>query len=288
MKKKLFVLSDDPMGFSLIELLTVMAIITLLLGLLVPSFAAVRRFATDTSQRAGLASIGASLTAFRNDYGDYPPSAFRVPGGYCGAQKMTEALLGRDLLGFHPKSLWKPEDDVYDSTSSTNLAERKGQYIEGINAFMGQDLFTQPDSMPDAMWVQLAGSYFFCDVYKKVSVRLLDGQRVRAGTPILYYRANESSNTLSFKIAPSDRIYSHADNAAVVEAADFSEDRLLGQHPLGRPEPDNEFEYFYNYIADPRVKAAIYPYRPNSFLLVSAGFDGKYGTADDVCNFGIR
>jgi hypothetical protein len=29
-----------------------------------------------------------------------------------------------------------------------------------------------------------------------------------------------------------------------------------------------------------------YPHRPDSFILISAGLDGLYGTADDITNFG--
>ena len=41
-------------GFTLVELLTVLAIITMLVGLLVPSMATVRRFARETKQKAQL------------------------------------------------------------------------------------------------------------------------------------------------------------------------------------------------------------------------------------------
>jgi hypothetical protein len=30
------------------------------------------------------------------------------------------------------------------------------------------------------------------------------------------------------------------------------------------------------------------PFRADTFILISAGWDGEYGTADDICNFDWR
>jgi hypothetical protein len=45
---------------------------------------------------------------------------------------------------------------------------------------------------------------------------------------------------------------------------------------------------FYSYIRDPKVLARAWPYRPDSYILISAGPDGLYGTNDDIRNFGRR
>ena len=75
-------------GFTLIELLLVLMIITLLVGLLIPSLAMVRRIAKETKQKAQLAGIDMALLAFKNDFGYYPPSNVNPgtgPGNYyCG------------------------------------------------------------------------------------------------------------------------------------------------------------------------------------------------------------
>jgi hypothetical protein len=65
-------------------------------------------------------------------------------------------------------------------------------------------------------------------------------------------------------------------------------------HKLG--DTTNSYEFFYGnpaatppvigYIQDPKVTARPWPYRPDSYLLISAGADGLYGTPDDICNFG--
>jgi hypothetical protein len=36
---------------------------------------------------------------------------------------------------------------------------------------------------------------------------------------------------------------------------------------------------------NPKITAKLTPHRPNSYLLISPGYDGEYGTADDITNF---
>jgi hypothetical protein len=103
------------------------------------------------------------------------------------------------------------------------------------------------------------------------------------GTPILYYKANTASKVLD-ATNPDTSIYNFRDNfplvslGAVADAAKPVSQRR--QHPLA------DINYFYNYILDPKVQARAWPHRPDSYLLISAGADGLYGTKDDICNFG--
>ena len=107
-------------GLTVIEILVVVGIIALLVGMLLPAVHTVQKMAKETKQKAQFTSIDLGLAAFKSDYGDYPPSNWSnpaLPGSpqdYCGAQKLSEALLGWDLLGFHPDS-----------------GQRKGQNEEG-------------------------------------------------------------------------------------------------------------------------------------------------------------
>jgi len=98
-------------GLTIIELLIVLGIIALLTGLLVPALSVVKKMAKETKQKAQFATIELALAAFKNDEGDYPPSDWALPpnpgSDYCGSQKLAEALLGWDLLGFHPNSAWR-------------------------------------------------------------------------------------------------------------------------------------------------------------------------------------
>ena len=274
-------------GFTLVEMLTVLAIITILVGLLVPSLTMVRRVAKETKQKAMLASIEVAITAFRNDHGDYPPSWYDVDApeneGYGGGQKLTEALLGRDLLGFHPLSQFDLADGVYDGTPE-NLATRRSSYLEATSLtavsvgslyarVFGPSFPLHPDSI------------LICDVFGREKVSMPDGTLVKAGAPVLYYKANPNSRIYNGVAPAEDRIYDMWDNIDII-GAQFA--LTLQQQPL------QQLDFFYGnpptipfgYIQDPTVTAMQWPHRPDSYLLVTAGYDGIYGTADDITNFG--
>ena len=108
-------------GFTFVEILIVLGIIAILVALLIPALAAVRNMAKETQQKAQLATIEMGLTAFKNDYGDYPPSDWTLNGApamngdYCGAQKLAEALVGWDLMGFHTNSAWRADGEGKNS-----------------------------------------------------------------------------------------------------------------------------------------------------------------------------
>ena len=81
-----------------------------------------------------------------------------------------------------------------------------------------------------------------------------------------------------------ERIYDFFDNQSIVRLGRMNDGK---EHPFFT---DAEF-YFYSEsgILDPRAMAASgidWPYRPDSYILISAGADGLYGTNDDITNFG--
>jgi prepilin-type N-terminal cleavage/methylation domain-containing protein len=105
----------EKSGLTVIEILVVVSIIAILVGILIPSLRMVQNTAKAVKQQAQFTAIDLGLAAFRGDYGDYPPSNWwnpAIPGtpqNYCGAQKLAEALLGWDLMGFHPNSAWRAD-----------------------------------------------------------------------------------------------------------------------------------------------------------------------------------
>ena len=282
-------------GVTLIEMLTVIGVIAILLGLIVPSLSMVRRIARETKQKAQLTTIALALEAFKNDYGDYPPSVgweyTTPPAGspldYCGAQKLAEALLGFDLLGFHPDSLWDAAGNAYGLPPSiVNLQERRGPYLElaTANAFTLYDLFVADGVLLDVDPLN-PDRFLICDVFGVKKVTLANGETVKAGTPILYYRADTSSKRMEEDEADpftGGGIYDYRDNAFLVGLGKIIKPRETPiAHPLWQ-----SIEYFYEYIQDPKVTATDWPYRPDSYILISAGADGEYGTTDDITNFG--
>lgn len=289
-------------GLTLVELLTVVGIMALLVGLLIPALSTVHRIARETKQKAHLVAVELALTTFKNDYGEYPPSDWTpVPmkGDYCGAQKLAEALLGRDLLGFHPRSNWSATDLTWYPNPTTmdsalfeaNLKQRKELYLElsNANAFrLGNISLLKPGLYPDTSPLA-PDTFVLCDVFGARNVLLTNGKIVKAGAPILYFKANSSEKTIQ-------AIYNINDNDAIVA---LKEQMDVRGHPFGSgpfyPPYKNRLEFFYGnpdpatgiigYIQNPKVAARPWPYKSDSFILISAGADGIYGTPDDIRNF---
>lgn len=288
------------------ELLTVIGIMAMLVALLIPAVTAVRLTAKKVTQKAQFASIEMGLTAFRNDYGDYPPSNWWDPAppfgtqrDYCGAQKLSEALVGWDLMGFHPKSDFRANGAndaglfVYNPNDAVLMAQRKGPYLELASA----SVFRLGDISPDkpGLFIDTAllapDTFVLCDVFsvKKITFRkpgISETTTQHAGTPILYYRANTSSKSIVPTGSPGnyqDQIYNPRDNFPLInlgKLADWNKPSAARRrHVL------EDFNFFYEYIRDPKITARPWPYRPDSYILISAGPDGEYGTADDICNF---
>jgi type II secretory pathway pseudopilin PulG len=293
-------------GLTLVEILTVIAIMATLVALLTPALNTVRRMAKEAKQKAQFTTTALALETFKNDYGDYPPSdGWNYTTGrslnYCGAQKLAEALLGWDLMGFHPKSAWRADgldveggSGTYDpagarpDTNQNNvpdtLEERTGSYLEvgTANAFRlgGEEgLFSNTGD--------LAGNRFvLCDGFgvKKIAItNPLESNKsttFNAGTPILYFKADPSSKHIS--VPENYSIYKIGDNRELIRLGRVKDGR---QHPFYQPE---HFSNFWTYIMDPKASTSArpWPYRPDSYILISAGADGLYGTSDDIRNFG--
>ena len=262
-------------GFTIVELLAALGIIALMVGLLIPALSMVRRTAKETKQKAQFTTISLALTTFKNDYGDYPGSDWALGSDYCGTQKLTEALLGWDMLGFHPKSDFRSNglnDDgvfIYDVDNPVFFDQRRGPYLElsTTNAFRLGNIFNNTAPLAPNPFV-------LCDAFGAKKVMLANGKTARAGTPILYYRANTSGRTIR-------EIYNVLDNDVIVNIKQSADGK---RHPLA--DTGTQYQYFYDYITDPKISARPWPYRPGSYILISAGADGLYGTSDDIRNFG--
>jgi hypothetical protein len=323
---------NNRKAFTIVELLTSIVIIALLLGLLLPSLARIRRSAKEAAQKVQIATIETALEAFKQDYGDYPPSNWPDPQppppplrfDYCGAQKLAEALLGWDLMGFHPKTGWRADGldallgrSSYDPPPRTRftptgqpetLLERKGPYLDvaKANAFKLGDLFNFSAYNPANPLAP--NTYVICDVFGVRKVKVASGQTVKAGAPILYYKANTNSKTIDPNVIPpanmQDRIYDYRNNSPLIQLRKLTANGNPGlSHPLGYSPGNNDYPVFYSDqynlnlgpsfggsgiqygIRDPKVTQNVWPYNPDSYILISAGYDGFYGTADDIHNY---
>ena len=297
--------SKKTSAFTIVELLTVMGVIAILISLLVPALNLVRDYARELQQKAQFHSIEVAMDMFvtESGYGTYPPSTDNSDNtfllavetiSYGGAQKLAEALVGWDLMGYHPDSLFMSDGGdesasvpptVYDTTTNLrqNLEERKGPFIdlENANAFMMGEIYPTVTAPLDT-------TYVLCDVYAK---KRHAGKKT--GMPILYYRAKTENieQTHDQVLPPStatvgieDDIYYYRDNMYLL-ALGTPDGKAHILDGSDSPGIGGDHERFENVILNNQITTMRRPYRANSYILISAGKDGIYGTGDDLTNF---
>ncbi len=280
-------------AFTIVELLTVMSIIIILISLLLPSLNAIKRFSRTVLQKNQFRNIGSGLQIYESDFDEYPDSDADDADGvaYCGAMKLCEVMAGQDGLGFHLDSrltisgLDSPGGtDLYPSALSPpysdaeleNLRSRK-EYLERKDTQICSldDLYDTPTGFTYTSDVAL-----LCDVFR--SARNKDTGR-RMGMPVLYYRA-DASRMLHDANTPNitDNIYNYEDNQDFLKLGVPPSGSTA--HPLYTGVGSVAGQVFYENTLDedspiPR------PHNKDSYILISAGGDGIYGTIDDVYNF---
>lgn len=331
-------------GFTLVELLTVVAIIMLLIGILVPTLSRARQQAKATATRAIMKAAGSGLDLFKNENprecrgGEgYPSSAMsddpteQNEQMLFGAQWLVRYLMGKRLDGYVPRR----------NVPRTVLALGE-EYFEQAYWYPPEPGGTIPDdwSPPETV-----GPYLDRDRVRLEAPKNLDSAPVAGNYPpdtddktfeapvildnfefpILYYAANTRLQRKMKGSAPvagyndalvdptASGVYAHADNGLFTgllggdpefEPWDFAGIGETGFHKLanfgtwtsadGLPTVPADFENadniytFPNYILNKAVyesSASLVPYRPDSFLLISPGPDGIYGSEDDVTNY---
>ncbi len=296
-------------GFTLLELLVVIAIIMMLIGILVPGMQALKRLSKSLQQKSMFHSLEIGIELFSKDFGDYPESK-RVKNSsddiyYCGAQHLAEAMSGRDGAGYEPAQsnrwYWPGEapaaDDLY-GTSAASLNRRKKSYIE-----LKETGLYVPNEIYDTTVVTAGKVYsdsgdllqaserapVFTDVFLRKKITTIAGETVKVGSPILYYRADNSSRL--FKKDGPDAgddtnkwIYNYKDNVDLVDLGPIDAD------PAAAPAEEHlmkDEKVFYEMINNPGVSALAEgkPFNSSTYILMSAGSDGVFGTKDDVTNF---
>jgi type II secretory pathway pseudopilin PulG len=216
-------------AFTLIELLTVMAIIILLIGILTPAVGAARDRARQTCIKAQINAMTVGLEAFQADHGYYPPSNaglyttdplntagtrdgqladWALASGanvLQGANLLVDALVGRDSLGYDPR----PSDagTTYDRWNPNN--DRRGPYYtpgDGVSFTSiespPQDFAgTIPNTLGEPQPV-IAGNNPQSGSTPLLCRTFVD----RFGWPILYYRANPTANANTPIVAQTDTV----------------------------------------------------------------------------------
>jgi hypothetical protein len=249
------------------------------------------RYPPGSRQQAQLNSIRTAIELFNSEFDGYPQSGALDENGrpYCGAMKLSEAVMGRDLMGFHPDSVFHSDgtDDkgnmLYlksnfglEEAYQDRLKARKGPYLplDIANAYILADLYVEGNTGSFD-----PNNYVLCDMWRKVTHT---GTGKKIGMPVLYYKADTSktAHDISDPNNP-ENIYDYRDNHALLA---LGVPGKPGQkHPLYE-----DPKIFYEIAWNEKVAGPSVPNRADTFILLSAGVDGLYGTEDDIANFDIR
>lgn len=247
----------------------------------------VKRYAYVVKQKAQLMSVDTALELFNSELNGYPPSDAmdEAEVDYCGAMKLSEAVMGRDLLGYHPASVFRSDGTdgkgrvLYTDPGGAymyNLDPRKGPYLplDNANAYSLADLYGEGNTGPFD-----PNHFVLCDVFRNFPDRETGK---KAGMPILYYKADMSKTAHDVNDPDNPgNIYDYKDNHALLALGVPGKPDL--KHPLYE-----DPKIFYEITKNDKILTESKPYRANTFILLSAGPDGLYGTKDDIVNFDFR
>jgi hypothetical protein len=244
-------------------------------------------------------ALDQGIIAFKQDYGDYPPSRGNgsIPEDYCGAMTLTEALLGWDLMGFHPESEWRADagpggSGIYDADDNANLERRRDRYIDidSVDPHRFCNIYYE-DFTPNVD----TRRYVICDVFSKKRITTSSNEVKRVGTPVVYFKANISGTEMD---GSSNSRYHYYDNQIIFnrqvyeknynhDLADSGTTRpgasITGSNLFYSGSPDYQYKVIDKEVTE--ASGRPWPHRPDSYILISAGPDGNFGTEDDVTNF---
>lgn len=311
-------------AFTLIELMVVIAIIVLLIGIGVPALRAARDNARNAATANEIGILERGCRAFEQEQGELPASRGYNPfeGAQAkiplsGAQWLMIQLQGPDKNGYVRPTEENDFDGDHRITKKDWLDwyalqpsrkySRFGPYVTADDKTRATPV-TLSASDPDATMPAVLSTDSGTSEWNSSRIPFFIGGH---SDPILYYAATvgaEEPYTTGAEGSLVVGVYDMADNAMFTGS-----ENLLGRfpyqgngirgvlHPLGKLgyDPANKFqqpppETFAEYTYDrsvfqttqrPSGDGVVKPYNPDSFLLIAAGRDGLFGTADDVRNF---
>ena len=297
-------------AFTLIELLVVIAIVAMLVGIMSVGMRKAMMVAKNLRQKAEFKAMETGLELFAKDFDDYPDSKV-LPGILgnnlvCGAHHLAEALVGRDERGFDPKSKWyAPTDrpaqpDLYTDNQSS-LIRRKPPYVQlkhggvyTLDDLYGSgnigNMFASVRTGPNPNLIPV-----ITDTFGRIQpMNTAITQKV--GMPILYFKGDETKrfriNSIRTEVNRGNLsqaeyqewAFNFDDNLPIVRLLPLTDPAKM--HFDSNDDLDKAWAFYEDITQTADVDRAFFkPFNASTFILISAGYDGIYGTKDDITNF---
>ena len=252
----------------MVELLIVIVIISLVLGISLAAISRARSSGREQVARAQLNAIESALNSYHQDFSRWPSSRVSYSSGmyeFPGAVLLVEALIGPEGKGFKKSGSNKIYGPYLDAKSNQlHQIDEGGGDSTGDGSDIDQYTADEP-------------KYVFMDPF---------------GRHILYYRARPRKSGVG-------NIYERTDNRGASNQWLLTfEDK---KYRLTHEDPNSDDKKSDQIWDDPGFRRFIYdplttdsqpntndegtPYNNNTYLLMMAGPDKRFGTADDICNF---
>ena len=255
-------------GFTLLELLTVILIIAILIAVAFPAYNAVMRNTRIATARAEIASLEGAIAEFKAEFNVEPPSYISFVPGSGGLPPATKAIL-RQMF---PQISF--DAALQTSLTQAGLWDRELGGSECLVFFLGGVRRTDGTGYTN----ELVG---FSKNPANPFAQPTAGQQNRLG-PFFEFDSGRLGEITRATAAPLVIQAFNTDPAAFTGNPLAYADSLPGQTvPLLYVSTAGTGVYNASHVPElasgPFAKSATTYWNPNSYQLISPGFDGKYG-----------
>lgn len=151
-----------PRGFTLVELLTVVSILALLLGLLLPAFSKARSAAEQVVCQSNLRQVGLGVMTYAQEYNGHPPlAAPHELGGPTGQCDPNDSWLPPKMFGGALPADQRPLNPYLESHEVFRSPADRGEPLWWFD--------TQPSQAHATAYELYGSSYFYASGYNRMS-----------------------------------------------------------------------------------------------------------------------